>query len=199
MVFNAIKIGKTTCLETEAGEKSGSSAIVQARYRAKEAPPDSNTTNTKERLGFHLTISAIAFFIVCSRRPDAVLNPQFYAEDGAFFFRDAYQFGLHSLLLPYSGYFQTVVRVIALIARLFPFAWAPLVMNLTAVTIQVLPLNVFLSSRFSKIAFPIRMLAGFIYLGIPNSFEIDANVTNAHWHLALLGCLILLASPSSDR
>ena len=194
MAFTAVRTPKITALETHAGNKSHSQAVAQSRQV--EIPVD---FNTKERLRFHLTIFAIAFLIICSRRPDAILNPQFYAEDGAFFYRDAYQFGLHSLLLTYSGYFQTVVRVIALFARLFPFAWTPLVMNLAAVTIQVLPLNLFLSSRFSKIAFPIRMMAGFIYLGLPNSFEIDANLTNAHWHLALLGCLILLASPSREK
>jgi hypothetical protein len=199
MVFTTVKAPKTTASETGAGDLPYSSVNVQAPHGANETRADFSTTNTKERLRFHLTIFAIAFFIVCSRRPDAILNPQFYAEDGAFFYRDAYHFGLHSLLLTYSGYFQTVVRLIALFARLFPFAWAPLVMNLAATTIQVLPINVFLSSRFSKIAFPIRMMAGLIYLGLPNSFEIDANVTNAHWHLALLGCLILLAAPTREK
>jgi hypothetical protein len=147
---------------------------------------------------FHLAVLATAFLLVLSRRPDVILNPQFFAEDGAVFYRDAYQFGLHSLFLSYSGYFHTLLRLTALFSRLFPFGWAPLVMNLIAITVQVLPVNVFLSSRFSQISFPVRLLAGFAYLGLPNSFEIHATATNLQWHQALLGCLLLLAEPAKS-
>ncbi|PYV50423.1 MAG: hypothetical protein DMG92_07750 [Acidobacteria bacterium] len=148
---------------------------------------------------FQLIIFAIGCLIVFSRRPDALLNAQFYAEDGSLFYRDAYQSGLHSLLMTYSGYFHILLRLTALLARLFPFAWAPLVMTTVAITFQVLPVNLFFSSRFSQISFPIRMLAGFIYLALPNSFEIDANLTNMHWHLGLLACLLVLAKPPTTR
>jgi hypothetical protein len=69
-------------------------------------------------------------------------------------------------------------------------------MNLCAITVQVLPVNVFLSSRFSEIPMTIRLLGAFLYLALPNSFEIDANVTNVQWHLALLVCLLVLARPA---
>jgi hypothetical protein len=144
----------------------------------------------------HLVVFAMAVLAVCSRRPDAVLNPQFWAEDGVFFYHDAYQLGMHSLFLTYGGYFHTLPRLVALLTQILPFAWAPMIMNLAGITIQVLPVNVFLSSRFSNIAFPIRLLAGFIYLGLPNSFEINANLSNVQWHLALLACLVLLAQPA---
>ncbi len=150
-------------------------------------------------IAFHAVIFAVAFVVVCSRRPDAVLHAQFYAEDGAVFYRDAYQYGLHSLLLTYSGYFHTLLRLVALLAQLFPFSWAPLIMNLSGITFQVLPVNVFLSSRFSQVVLPLRLLAGFTYLALPNSFEIDANLTNVQWHLALLACIVLLAQPANCR
>jgi hypothetical protein len=148
---------------------------------------------------FQLALFAVGFLIVCSRRPDAVLNAQFFAEDGAFFYRDAYHFGLHSLLLTYGGYFHTLLRLTAVLARLFPLAWAPLVMNLVGITVQVLPVNVFLSSRFSHVALAVRALGSFVYLALPNSFEIDANSTNLQWHQALLCCLLLLAVPAMSR
>lgn len=150
-------------------------------------------------IGLHAAVFAVAFAIVCSRRPDAVFNAQFFAEDGAVFYRDAYQYGLHSLLLTYSGYFHTLLRLVALFAQLFPFSWAPLIMNFIGITVQVLPVNALLSSRFSQIAFPLRLLAGFTYLALPNTFEIDANVTDVQWHLALLACVLLLALPARNR
>src|SRR5438552_16115464 len=47
---------------------------------------------------FHVVILIAAFLIVFSRRPDAILNAQFFAEDGPRWYADAYQFGVRSLL-----------------------------------------------------------------------------------------------------
>jgi hypothetical protein len=152
--------------------------------------------NYAQGIWFQLIVFAIGFLIVFSRRPDALLNAQFFAEDGSIFYRDAYQLGLHSLLLTYGGYFHTLLRLTAVLARAFPFAWAPLILNLVGITIQVLPVNVFASSRFSYISPPIRLLAGLVYLGLPNSFEIHVTATNLQWHQALLACLLLLAEPA---
>jgi len=44
-----------------------------------------------------------AVFVTISRRPDAVLNAQFFAEDGTYWYHDAYQFGFRSLLMPQAG------------------------------------------------------------------------------------------------
>lgn len=142
-------------------------------------------------------IFAIALCIVVSRRPDALFHPQFYAEDGAVFYSNAYSLGLRSIALSYRGYLHIEQRLVALFTLLVPFVWAPLVMNLFALTCQVLPVNIFLSSRFSNIALPFRLIASVIYLALPNSLEINANLTNVQSHLALLACLILLAPASS--
>src|SRR5581483_8205835 len=77
---------------------------------------------------FQLAVFAFALLIVSSRRPDAMVIPQFYAEDGAVSYSEAYSLGLHTLLLPRSGYFQAVPRLVALFDQMFPLAWAPLVM-----------------------------------------------------------------------
>lgn len=185
-----------TTIKTAPENESYDLMIPDPLPDATRVPAELRSQGQGESLRFHLIVFAIAFLAVCSRRPDAILNPQFWAEDGAFFYRDAYQLGLHSLFLTYGGYFHTVPRLVALITQILPFAWAPMVMNLAGMAIQVLPVNVFLSSRFSNIALPIRLLAAFIYLGLPNSFEINANLTNVQWHLALLSCLVLLAQPA---
>jgi hypothetical protein len=145
---------------------------------------------------FQVLLFVAAFFIVVSRRPDAVLNAQFFAEDGLFWFSDAYNLGIHSLLVPQASYLHTLTRLIALLSLLVPFSFAPLVMNLGAITVQVLPVNLFLSSRFSEIPMRLRLLASFLYLALPNTYEIDANITTLQWHLALLACLVLLAQPA---
>lgn len=138
----------------------------------------------------------IAFVVVVSRRPDAVLNAQFFAEDGVAWFLDAYNLGIHSLLVPQASYLHTLTRLAALLSLLVPFSLAPLVMNLVAITVQILPVNFFLSSRFSQIPIPVRLLASFLYLALPNSFEIDANITTQQWHFVLLAFMVLVSKPS---
>ncbi len=76
----------------------------------------------------HFYIFKIAFTIIISRRPDALLNAQFWAEDGQIWYANAYNQGiLHSLFSPFNGYFQTTSRLTAALTQLFPLAWAPLI------------------------------------------------------------------------
>ena len=148
---------------------------------------------------FHILIFITAFAILISRRPDALLNAQFWAEDGAVWYAQAYNLGImHSLVLPHTGYFQTVSRLTAAVAQFFPLIWAPLLFNLTAIFIEILPVNLITSSRFSKLipSLSTRLFLALVYLSIPNSAEVHANITNAHWHLAILACMIVLATPS---
>jgi hypothetical protein len=142
-------------------------------------------------------VFSVAFLIVFSRRPDVILNAQFYAEDGRVWWLDAYNLGLHSLFMPQADYLQTLSRTVALISLLFPLSQAPLVMNLCAIVVQILPVNLFLSSRFSGIPLKTRLLGSLMYLALPNAAEVHANITNGQWHLGLLACLVLLARPAS--
>jgi hypothetical protein len=142
---------------------------------------------------FQVVVFLIGLLVLFLRRPDALLNAQFYAEDGARWFADAYHIGWRCLLLPESGYLQTVSRLIGLFCQIFPLVVAPLVMNLFALTFQVLPVNLLLSERFAEVPIRIRLFAGLLYLCIPNSFETHANTTNIQWHLALACCLLLLS------
>jgi hypothetical protein len=135
---------------------------------------------------FHLSVFLVGFGIIFSRRPDAILNAQFWAEDGQRWYADAYQFEL-------GGYFHSVSRLSALTALIFPFSMAPLVMNLFAMAIQILPASIFLSSRFSNIALWKRLIAAFVYFALPNTYEVNANTTTIQWHLGLLACMVLLA------
>jgi hypothetical protein len=162
-------------------------------------PETTGSSLSMRRVAFHVVFFAVAFFLVFVRRSDALRNPQFYAEDGTVFYAGAYQYGIHSLVMPYSGYLHTLLRLVALVTLLFPFACAPLIMTLIGITFQVLPVNLFLSSRFSNIAFPTRLLGSFIYLALPNAYEIQANITNVQWHMALIACLVLLAQPASGK
>jgi hypothetical protein len=148
---------------------------------------------------FHLIFFVSAFLIIFSRRPDAILNAQFWAEDGQRWYADAYQFGLRCLFLTdeLGGYLHTVPRLTALLALLVPFSLAPLVMNLCAIAIQISPASLFVSSRFSNLPLAGRLLASFVYLAFPNTYEVNANDTTIQWHLGLLAFLVLVAQPAT--
>jgi hypothetical protein len=151
------------------------------------------------KITFQAAVFLISFLVLFSHRPDAILNAQFYAEDGARFYADAYEFGWRCLLMPYGGYLSTLLRLIGLLAQLVPFGLAPLLMNLCALAIQILPVNLFLSARFRAIPYKVRVFGSLLYLALPNAFEIHANTTNIQWHLALLALLVLLSQAEAAK
>jgi hypothetical protein len=162
-----------------------------------QSTPDQRSRET--RIVFHAAIFVACFAILYSRRPDAILHAQFYAEDGARWYRDAYELGWRSLLIPETGYLQTVSRLAAFFALLFPFGWAPLVMNLCALAVQILPVPIMLSRRFGEVPLTARAAGCALYLGMPNSIEVHANTTNIQWHLALICLLVVLGTPAQSR
>ena len=138
----------------------------------------------------------LAVLLIFSRRPDVLLNAQFYAEDGAVWFADAYNLGwLHSLLIPAGGYLNTIQRLVGGLTLLFPFRDAPWLMNLAGVVLQALPAWFLLTRRCSGWAsLPVRVLQALIYVAIPNSREVHVVLTNAQFHLALLAFLVAFAT-----
>ncbi len=135
-----------------------------------------------------------------ARSPEALLRPELYAEDGQVWFSDAYNHGwLHPLDVPHTGYLQTFPRLIADVGLLVPLEHLPKFFVVAAVFVQVLP-AAFIISRRMATAVPrrsIRLLLAVIYLALPNSREVNANLTNAQWHLALLAVLVVLATPAT--
>jgi hypothetical protein len=93
-------------------------------------------------LGFALLFVALLFL----RHPAGILDANFWAEDGWFWYPDAYTTGLRSLVLPHTGYLQSLSRLIALIVQPVPLLWAPTVFAVVALLVQALP-PVFLLSR----------------------------------------------------
>ena len=60
------------------------------------------------------------------RNPNALLNAQFWAEDGAIFLLQHDVLGFAALIEPYMGYLHTVQRIVAAISRpLIDARWLP--------------------------------------------------------------------------
>lgn len=143
-------------------------------------------------LGAALTISGL----IASRRIESLTAPQFWAEDGGFWYAEAYNEGaLAPLVRPVGGYLQTFAKGAAALSQALDLALAPLFFVVAALAIQVLVPLFFLSARFDTVV-PSRLgrlAIALLLVAVPNASEVHGNVTNAHVHLALLAFLVLIA------
>src|SRR3954469_12775577 len=138
-----------------------------------------------DKHGFCFPLLIVSFLLaalaVISRRPDAISNPQFFAEDGNVWFAEAYNYGwARALAITHTGYFQTLPRLGAALALAVPLQHAPLVMNLVGLVLQVAPVVFLLSARAERWApLRIRVLMALAYLALPNISELDVSIMEA--------------------
>ena len=138
----------------------------------------------------------VASGIVFAHRVDAFHDPQFYAEDGARWFSDAYTVGaVRALGLSWAGYLQLVSRIGPLVATPFGIAGQPLVYNVCGLAVQIAPVIFFLSTRFDAVvpSFTARVALSAAYLLLPVE-ELNVNITGAPYHLIILATLVLVAA-----
>jgi hypothetical protein len=147
---------------------------------------------------FFVSLFLIACGITIAHRPDSVTNPQFWAEDGVLWYPCAYTEGLRCLAQPVVGYLQTLPRLVAFMAQFLPIVDAPALFNMVAIVIEVLPAVFLMGRRFSRISPTARLLLVILYLLLPNSGEVHANLTSAQWHAALLAFMVVIAQPAAD-
>ena len=67
-----------------------------------------------------LACIALVTAILYWRRPDAFYNPQLWAEDGSFFFTEAFLRGLALTGRPYAGYHHLMAQIVAYLGTLLP-------------------------------------------------------------------------------
>lgn len=144
----------------------------------------------------------IAAALIFSRRPDALTHAQFWAEDGSVFFANVYNHGLlASLAAPQVGYFPTLEILSAGLEQLVPLGLAPLLGNIVAIAIRVLPVGLLLHPRAARIAPSVwvRALLAGLYIGLPGVAEANANVDSALWYLAVSAVIVLMLAPPVHR
>lgn len=139
---------------------------------------------------------ALALLILAARKPDALVNPQFWAEDGSIFFSQQVQLGARAHLQPYAGYFNEVPRIVASLAALLPHRLAPAVYNGAALLI-LLALVLKLYSPRLGLACPLPFALAVVLVPHPGG-EVFACLANVQWVLALfLLVLVLQRSPAT--
>ena len=184
---------------------AGAPAVL-AEVRHGAAPVHADRRRTvpgvrRDRIAAAVAVALACAIVIVARRPDVVLRPQFWAEDGMQFFARAYnEPGFATLVAPYGAYYQTFPRIAGFVAQWVAFPSAPLVMALLALGVQAIPPAFLLSNRFAGVAPHLgqRAVLAAVLLLVPNAMEVHVNVTNSQVHLALLAFLVLLAESRSS-
>jgi hypothetical protein len=156
-----------------------------------------NPRDSANRWLLPLAFAMVALLLLLSRLPLVFLT-NFWAEDGTAFYGDAYNLGwLRALTLPVAGYLQTFPRLEAAFAVGLPLAVGPPLASAVALVFDVLPGVLFLSDRFRAVvpSLTVRLALATASVILPDTFELNGNLANVQWHLALLGFLLLVGGP----
>jgi len=133
-----------------------------------------------------LTIAAALLLIF--RRPESILNPQFWAEDATVFFAGAHQYGLASVWQTHAGYFVLLPRIIAFLALKVPLLHVPFFYNVAAASLILVVFYLILTSRLPR---SLRIGFSFSILLVPQNCEVFSNITNVQWVVSVLLLLLV--------
>ncbi len=137
----------------------------------------------------------LIFLIFWMRRPESLLHASFWAEDGTQVFRGQMTLGFwRALTEPYSGYLNTINRLIAGLLAPLPFRWTPAAYSFCAIWIQTVSCAAFFLPNFRWIVGSDALRAACCTAAaaaIPTSVELIGTVCNLHWYLSLLSLLLL--------
>ena len=154
-----------------------------------------NVTETAYPWRMALTVLAVAWVVAALRRPAALFNAQFWAEDGSVFFTQAASLGTKALTLPHAGYQHLLQRIVAQLAAPLPLAWMPTLFVLATVVIWSGVVLALFSPRVGA-RWPMAMVAALVLL--PSDNELWFNLTNVQWTTALLIPLGLVAKDAKS-
>lgn len=136
-----------------------------------------------------------AALLTVARRPQVLLHAQFWDDDGDVYYAQAYAHGWTTLFWPRSGFPQLIPRLVALASMAVSLAHAPVVFAACAIAVRCLPVAYLLSYRCRNLgSLQARIAIGLAYILMPGTAAIQASIAIAHFHLALLAFLVLVAS-----
>ena len=164
-------------------------------------PADSAATLRASVRRAALTVAA-AGLILLFRRPEQLLRPQFYGEDGIIFFWQAWRWGgIQALFVPYAGYVHLVPRLFAWLGGALLVLWRPAFYNWAAWgwTLGIVIL-ICRYVRLGDVLVPAtRVGLALTLVLVPHSGELFLNQSSLQWIEAPLQLLLILQEPARDR
>jgi hypothetical protein len=135
-----------------------------------------------------LAVASAILIVLVLRRPDALLNPQFWAEDGSVYFSQALISGPASVFSPHAGCLWILPRIVALAVTLLSILWAPFAFNLIALTAAAGCCALFSLPAYRHLVRSDWLRVGSCVLfaaTVSAGGELIGTVTNMPWYLAL--------------
>lgn len=146
-----------------------------------------------------LVTTAVCVAALVLRNPTAFRLPQFYAEEGRYFFADAYNDGWTSLFWTANGYFHLLPRLLANLSLSvgIPYGAIPAVF-----VYGCLPFYALLWARIhTRLDLPLAARAALCLATVlvPVGNEVFMSQTNIQWVLAPVPLVLYLGRPASNR
>jgi len=148
------------------------------------APADGSTPAMRQ----FMAVASAILIVLALRRPDSLLNPQFWAEDGSVYFSQALVSGPASIFSPHMGCLWILPRIVALAVTLLPVLWAPFAFNLTALTVDAACCALFSLPAYRHLVRSDWLRVGSCVLFAATACtggELIGTLTNMPWYLAL--------------
>ena len=142
-----------------------------------------------------ISLVILLLVLIIAKRPDSLTTPQLYIEDETVFFKQNYEQGFHAFVIPYTGYYCAIPRIIAAVASLFPLEHVPFVNNLAVISLTWgLLLWILLVSNLPQ---RIRIGLAFAPLVVPNPWEVYHIAASFQSWLPYGMCVLLIQEPSN--
>jgi hypothetical protein len=144
------------------------------------------------------TLFVVVVLLMAFKSNDALILPQFWAEDGTVFFTDQFGNAWPQLFTPYAGYLLAIPRLVAWFASCFSVERIPLVYNVTAILLSSAAIA--FTCRRMRFYLP-PLVVALSLLAVPTNGEIFGTLTNVQWFLQLYMavCCLTPATPSQPR
>lgn len=148
-------------------------------------------------LGVAALLAAL-FVLLLLRRDQSLSAPSVWAEDGAVFL--TYAGRPAAYVETYRGQLWLGHRLVATLVHGLPITWWPVAMYMASCAVVLGSMAVVLLRRAAVVFGPFVVRAGILTLLVlaPGMQEVQGNVTNSHWAMAI-SVAMLLAMPAPRR
>lgn len=145
---------------------------------------------------WYVSTLALLACLIYAKRPDALNNPQFWAEDGGLLFQEWQDFGVSAVFRPASGYLMVIQRLLAILGSSWGPAPAPMIFNISALA-SVLCIGFFIMQSRIDLAIWGKILMVLGIALIPHSGEVFLNIANLqHITASILVILAIQREPT---
>jgi hypothetical protein len=148
-----------------------------------------------------LLLVLLTCLVLFLRRPDGLLNPQLFAEDGTIFFKSAFELSSwQAIFTPYAGYLHLIPRIIAEFGSLFPISMIPVVYNTISLVIAGVCLSWFYLPNFRHIVKKDSLrLIWVLLMAFATNHATIICLCDIQWYLLAWAMLVTIMKPPENK